>query len=151
MPVVCISTDPDNLWDNNTGIYVLGPNASSEEPNYGANFWQDWEKKAHMEFYDANGKKQIDQDIGIKIFGSWSRAFPQKSLAIFARNVYGKGSFEYQFFKDKPIKKFESLVLRNAGNDWSQAMMRDGLTSILIAGHGYRSSVISAICCLPQW
>ncbi len=104
----------------------------SEVPNYGANFWQDWEKKAHMEFYDANGKKQIDQDIGIKIFGIWSRAFPQKSLAVFARNLYGKGPLNYQFFKDKPIKKFESLILRNAGNDWSQAMMRDGLTSILI-------------------
>ncbi len=28
LPVVCISTNPENLWDNNTGIYVLGPNAS---------------------------------------------------------------------------------------------------------------------------
>ena len=35
-------------------------------------------------------------------------------------------------FKDKPIDKFESLVLRNSGNDWGQAMMRDGLTSTLI-------------------
>ena len=58
--------------------------------------------------------------------------FPQKSLALFARKQYGKGSFDYKVFKDKPIEKFESLVLRNAGNDWGQAMMRDGLTSTLI-------------------
>ena len=51
-----------------------------------------------MEFYDVNGIKQIDQDIGIKIFGAWSRAFPQKSLALFARKEYGKGSFDYQGF-----------------------------------------------------
>ncbi|MBK8884294.1 MAG: CotH kinase family protein [Bacteroidales bacterium] len=85
-----------------------------------------------MELYDVDGNKQIDQDIGLKIFGSWSRALPQKSLAVFARNIYGKGSFQYKVFKDKPIKKFEALVLRNAGNDWSGAIMRDGLTSTLV-------------------
>ncbi len=132
LPVVCLSTNPANLWDFNTGIYVLGPNASPDQPNFGANFWQDWEKRGHMELYDTDGKKQIDQDIGIKIFGSWSRAFPQKSLALFARKEYGKGSFDYKVFKDKPIEKFEALVLRNGGNDWGQAMMRDGLTSTLI-------------------
>ncbi len=133
LPVVCISTNPENLWDYYTGIYVLGPNASNEDPNLGANFWQDWERKAHMEFYDINGIKQIDQGIGIKIFGAWSRSRPQKSLALFARSQYGKGSFEYKFFKDKPVDKFESLVLRNGGNDWDQAILRDGLTSVLIS------------------
>jgi len=132
LPVVCLSTNPENLWDYNTGIYVLGPSASPDPPNFGANFWQDWERKAHLELYDIDGIKQIDQDIGIKIFGSWSRAFPEKSLALFARKEYGKGAFDYKVFKDKPIDKFEALVLRNAGNDWDQAMMRDGLTSTLI-------------------
>jgi hypothetical protein len=133
LPVVCISTNPENLWDYYTGIYVLGPNAASDNPNFGANFWQDWERKAHMEFYDINGIRQIDQGIGIKIFGAWSRSRPQKSLALFARRQYGKGSFEYKFFKDKPIEEFESLVLRNGGNDWDQGILRDGLTSVLIS------------------
>ena len=132
LPVVCLSTDPENLWDYNTGIYVLGPNALPDMPNFGANFWQDWERRAHMELYDIQGIKQIDQDIGIKIFGAWSRANAQKSMALFARQEYGKGSFDYRFFNDKPIDKFESVVLRNAGNDWGQANMRDGLTSTLI-------------------
>lgn len=132
LPVVCITTDPYNLWDNDSGIYVLGPNAEVANPFFGANFWQDWEKKAHMEYYDVEGNKQIDQEIGIKIFGNYSRANPQKSLSLFARASYGKGSFEYQFFKDKPIEKFESLVLRNGGNDWAQAFVRDGFTSTLI-------------------
>jgi hypothetical protein len=132
LPVVCISTDPRNLWDYYTGIYVLGPNASTTSPYFGANFWQNWEKKAHMELYDTLGNKQIDQDIGIKIFGAYSRARPQKSLALYARSEYGKGSFDYKVFKDKPIEKFEALVLRNGGNDWGQAMMRDGLTSTLV-------------------
>ncbi len=132
LPVVCLSTDPDNLWDYNYGIYAMGPNASPDPPNFGANFWKDWEREAHMELYDVKGIKQIDQDIGIKIFGAYSRAYPQKSLALFARKEYGKGSFDYKVFNDKHIEKFESLVLRNSGNDWDQAMLRDGLTSTLI-------------------
>jgi hypothetical protein len=132
LPVVCVSTDPVNLWDFNTGIYVLGPNASTVSPYFGANFWQDWERKAHVELYDLAGNKQIDQDIGIKIYGAYSRARPQKSFALYARKKYGKGSFDYKVFKDKPIDKFEALVLRNGGNDWGQAMMRDGLTSTLV-------------------
>jgi hypothetical protein len=132
LPVVCLSTNPENLWDYNNGIYVLGPHASPDLPNFGANFWQDWERKAHMELYDVDGIRQIDQDIGIKIFGAYSRSLPDKSMALFARKEYGKGSFDYKVFKDKLLDKFEALVLRNAGNDWDQAMMRDGLTSTLI-------------------
>lgn len=132
LPVVCVSTDPVNLWDYNTGIYVLGPNASTVSPYFGANFWQDWERKAHVELYDITGNKQVDQDIGIKIYGAYTRSRPQKSLALYARKEYGKGSFDYKVFKDKPIEKFEALVLRNGGNDWGQAMVRDGLTSTLI-------------------
>ena len=47
----------------------MGPNASPDFPYFDANFWQDWERKAHMELYDMQGIKQIDQDMGIKIFG----------------------------------------------------------------------------------
>jgi len=133
LPVVCISTDPKNLWDYNTGIYVLGPNASTTSPYFGANFWMDWERAAHAELYDTDGKRQINQDIGIQIYGAYSRARPQKSLALFARKEYGKGSFDYKVFKDKPISKFEALVLRNSGNDWSQSFIRDGLTSTLVS------------------
>jgi hypothetical protein len=132
LPVICLSTNPDNLWDYNTGIYVLGPNAQPDNPHFGANYWQDWEREAHFELYDNEGNKQIDQDAGIKIYGAWSRAHDQKSMALFARKEYGDGSFDYKVFKDKPIKKFEALVIRNGGNDWPQAILRDGLTTSLI-------------------
>jgi len=41
------------------------------------------------ELYDVDGVKQIDQGVGIKIFGGWSRANDQKSLSLFARKEYG--------------------------------------------------------------
>jgi hypothetical protein len=130
LPIICVSTDSLNLWDDNTGILVLGPNADSAvAPNFGANFWQDWEKPAHIEFYDNQGTKFIDQDAGIKVFGSWSRANPQKSLAITCRKEYGENSFDYKFFSDKTIDKFKSIVLRNGGNDYYYTRMRDEFTT----------------------
>jgi hypothetical protein len=116
IPIIGLSTEPANLWDETTGIYAYGPNPG-DYPYFGANFWQDWERPVHFEFYDVNGTKRLDQDAGIKIYGAWSRASEQKSFALFARKEYGEGSFEYKFFADKNIDKFESFVLRNSGND----------------------------------
>lgn len=116
LPIICLSTDSYNLWDETYGIFAFGPNPG-DYPYFDANFWQNWERPIHIEFYDAQGNKKIDQGAGIKVFGAWSRACDQKSVALYARSIYGKGSFEYKFFADKPIEKFESIVLRNSGND----------------------------------
>ncbi len=132
-PVICISTDPLNLWDEYSGIYAMGPNPG-DYPYFGANFWQDWEKAAHFEFYDEQGIKQIDQVAGLKIFGAWSRARDQKSFSLFARKEYGKGSFAHKFFQDKPIEKFESIVLRNSGNDNMGLQFQDGFMTGLTVG-----------------
>jgi hypothetical protein len=62
---------------------------------------------------------------GIKVYGAYSRMRDQKSVALFARKEYGKGSFEYKFFKNKPFNKFESIVLRNSGNDYEGLRFQD--------------------------
>ncbi|WP_423127703.1 CotH kinase family protein [Gaoshiqia sp. Z1-71] len=117
LPVVLVSTNYDNLWDYHTGIYIKGPNASSTSPYKGANFWQDWEKPAHIELYFPSGKTGFSIDGGIKIFGNYSRAYDQKSLAVFARSKYGSKSITCKLFDNKPIEKFESIVLRTGGTD----------------------------------
>ena len=129
LPVFSITTDPLNLWDFNKGIYVLGPDAESDNPYFGANFWQDWEKPVHLEYFDEQKVQHINQGAGVKITGAWSRANAQKSVALFARSQYGKGSFSHKLFKDLDFDKFESFVLRNSGNDWSYSMLRDGFVS----------------------
>lgn len=147
LPVVSISMNPDDLWDFNTGIYVLGPNAESANPNFGANFWQDWEKPCHIEMIENSGEKVIDLDVGVKIFGNWSRANAQKSLAIHTRKSYGPDQIKYKLFEDRPFDEFQSIVLRNSGNDWNNTMFRDGLTSGLtndlhFGKMAYRPSII---------
>ena len=132
LPVVSLATDPPNLWDPDSGIYVLGKNYEPNPPHFGANFWQDWERPVHVEFFEPDGQSGFSLDAGMKIFGGWSRDFPQKSMAIYARSRYGTGSINYQIFPDKPVDKFEAIVLRNSGNDWQSTMMRDGMMLSLV-------------------
>ncbi len=147
LPVVSISTNPPNLWDNDFGIYVLGDSAEIANPNFGANFWQDWERPIHIEMYEPDGKQAFSMDAGVKIYGGWSRAQAEKSLAVFARNTYSEGKIKYQIFPDLEIDKFESFILRNGGNDWSYTLFRDGLMHTLVKSTGldmlaYRPAVV---------
>ena len=134
MPVVSISMNPGDLWDYNTGIYVKGPNADTITPFFGANFWMDWERACHFELMETTGNKVIDVDAGIKIFGNYSRANDQRSLAFYCRKGYGYDEMKYKIFADRPYDKYKNIVLRNAGNDWNNTMFRDGLMSGLTNG-----------------
>ena len=145
-PAVFLSTDPDNFFDYNTGIYEMGPNASSDYPHFGANFWEDWEKPIFIEVLDTNNT-YYSSPAGVKIFGGWSRGQAQKSLSLFARGQYGNNEFNYRFFPDLEIEKFQSLVLRNSGNDWNFTMLRDGYATGLFKDididiQGYRPMLV---------
>jgi len=132
LPVISLTTSPENLWDYYDGIYVMGPNASQDFPHFGANFWQDWERPVHIELFEQDGDKAFSIDAGMKIFGGWSRGLPQKSLSLFARSKYGYGNIDYRIFDEKDIDQFEAIVLSNSGNDWNYSMMRDGMMTSLV-------------------
>jgi hypothetical protein len=149
LPVFSLATDPAHLWDEETGIYVLGKEGDPEYPHAGANFWQDWERPLHIEFFEPDARLGFSAQAGVQIFGDrGGRTKPQKSLALFARRQYGAGRFAYPFFPDHPhLGSFESLVLRNSGNDWNTGMMRDALLAALVEGTGldvqaYRPAIV---------
>ncbi|MBO4602649.1 MAG: CotH kinase family protein [Salinivirgaceae bacterium] len=136
LPVFSLTTQPDNLWDWETGIYVFGPNADlSGEPYYGANFHQDWERPVHVELYWTDGTKRLDQDAGIEIAGAWSQSNNQKSFTLHARNAYGKKYFETKLFDELDIKRFKSFVLRDSGNDAGSTFFRDAMITHLVANN----------------
>ena len=134
LPVVSITTDSANLWDYETGIYVKGPDAANNFPYYGANFWRDVEIQVCFEYFGTAGERLLIQDAGMKIHGGWSRAFNQRSLRLIARGSFGKSKFDYPFFPDKNIGNFDKLILRNAGNDFQGAHLRDGLIHKMVQG-----------------
>ncbi len=132
LPVLSLSTNPSNFFDPDSGIYVMGKNASPDFPYFGANFWRDWERPIHIELYEPDGKLGFSTDAGVKIYGTYSRGNDQKSLAIFARKEYGNKEIDYPIFPNYSVKKFKSIVLRNGGNDWDYSLMRDGLMQNLV-------------------
>ncbi len=136
LPIVSITYNHNDFFDPKTGIYVLGPNAQSDPPNFGANFWQDWERPCHVEVFHPDGTTVFSHNLGVKIAGNWSRANPQKSLKFYARDKYGDEAIEYQIFKDKPIYSFQSFILRNSGNDNCNTHMRDGAIQSLCRNMG---------------
>lgn len=146
LPVFSISTHPLNLWDPDSGIYVEGRDYVWGRGN--GNFWQDWERKAYVEFFEQDRTVKISQPVGIKISGAFTRTTSQKSLKLIAREEYGANKFDYRFFKDKPITSFNEIKLRNGGQDWSFTMMQDALLQTFVAGRmdidyqAYRPSVV---------
>ncbi len=133
LPTISLTTNPEHFFDSDSGIYVLGPNAESANPHFGANFWQDWERPIHMELFEEDNEFGFEIDLGVKIFGKWSRANPQKSLAFYARGDYGYSEIDYKLFPNSEIYKFQSFILRNSGNDWWNTLIRDALTSEIIS------------------
>lgn len=131
LPVVSLVTDSLWLFSADSGIYVPGPNPG-EFPYWGANFWLDKEIPAHFEYFDESGIRQVSVNTGVVIYGSYSRTFPQKSIALYTRSRYGDPSFNFPFFSDKKADTYEALILRNSGQDVESTMLRDGFNNRLI-------------------
>jgi len=144
LPVVSLSTDPDNFFDEEIGIYVRGNEATDWFPYWGANFWSDcphsdmrgygcgnWERPVHIELFESNGDLGFSVDVGARIHGHWMRGLPQKTIALIPRNQYGYPEIDYQIFPNRSISKFQGILLRQSGNDWSSTMIRDGIAHVL--------------------
>lgn len=150
IPVISISTAPENLWDADMGIYVEGNGDCSCGGGMTGNYCcLDWEKPIGIEMYEADGTQAFSQNAGLKIFGSGSRKrIPQRSLSIFARGEYGDTDFDYQIFPEKDYDKCSSFILRSSAHDWCKTLFRDafmqglGIDRLEIDYQAYRPSVV---------
>ena len=131
--VVSLVTNPDNLFDPEKGIYVLGNiymewkktnNFNQNEEEYfdveGNCYMRgsEWEREASLSIFEK-GKMTINQNVGIRIKGYSSRDLPQKSFHVFARKKYGKKKIKSSTLfpnnKDmygNPIIEYDSISLR---------------------------------------
>jgi hypothetical protein len=144
---VCISTNPENLWSEETGIYAMGHPYEDVYPFHGANFWQEWEKPAYIEYYQEDGSLVFGMDAGISIHGEYTQALDHKSFGIDARKKYGSEFIHYAVFPEKPYSHYQSIVLRNSGQDNGNTKLRDVLISQLMKETGldyqaYRPAVL---------
>ncbi len=152
MKVVSIVTDPANLFDDNTGIYVVGQqyydwrNGMGQNSAYEAwdtrnptNYNQsgiEWERPADVQVFEG-GELAFESSVGIRIAGNATRSNQQKSIRLYARSDYGKSKMDYEFFEGLTdingnlIEEFDKVTIRNHGNDVSDAQMRDDIVQEL--------------------
>lgn len=127
LPVISISTDRDNLFGYDEGIYVPGVNYVDGDDTTGNYYMRgiEWEREAGFEYFSENGEFQFGQNVGLRIHGGYSRRLTQKSFRVYARNQYGESRIKYPIFKNQGYDSYNRLLLRNSGNDLSFSMFRD--------------------------
>ncbi len=136
--IVSLVSAPDNLYSDEKGIMIMGPNAYKSWPygdyGKGANFWMDWEREAHVELFLPDGSTAVSQGCGVKMHGRHSRTLDIKPLKIIARKEYsGKNSFEYPIFTKRDYEQYQSFLLRASGQDYKTTFMRDAVFDALAA------------------
>jgi len=148
LSVVFVTMDPKDLFDEQKGIYVLGPNPG-DPPHYrSANFQKEWERECNVEIFDGSGNQQVSQQVAIRIFGAFSRLREQKGFALMCRDRYGADSFDYPIFENRDIQSYTSLVLRAGGQDSTVTKIKDIVSTGLVDGathlevQAYRQAVL---------
>src|SRR4030095_3146095 len=89
------------------------------------------ERVVNMNYF-INGQEVINQKIGIRIHGAFSRTYPSKSMNLYARSDYGDNKMSHKFFSDEPYTNYERLVVKNFGSDFYNTMFRDALNAELV-------------------
>lgn len=133
-PVVFLSTEDENLFSPKSGILANGVEYKDVFPYTDANYWEDWERPIHFDYIDNSGQQVLSFNAGIKVFGQFSRAMDQKSLAIVLKDKYGPKEVCYPFFDDCDVNVFSALILRNGGQDGKYAHLRDAFIRQVVNG-----------------
>ena len=85
--------------------------------------------------YFVDGEKVIDELAGIKVYGQYSRAYDQKSVAVYFRSDYGNDHVTYPFFENCDHTVFGCLLLRAGGQDQNMTRIRDAFAAQVMKGH----------------
>ena len=98
--IISIVSDPSNLFDYNTGIYVTGytfdeyfeaGSLSRNWRSWSANYrrrGKEWEREANIQIYNEKFECILDKKVGIRTRGGISRGTIPRGLSVFARNEY---------------------------------------------------------------
>ena len=139
LPVVSVVTEPDNLWNKETGMLVVGDNVIKEPgklpfPNTVYRKVKDSgvKNECYVELFDDSGNKLLSQGAAFSLMGDFSLDMPQKSFKFRAKSLYGAKTFAAKLFPDRDYTEYKSFVLRNSGNDCMWTRLQDGFQSRLM-------------------
>ncbi len=154
--ILSLVTDPDNLFDEKTGIYGNGealenyielagdqngsvPDSYTDSTGHtyykytstnAFNKGKEWEREANIIFFDNMHTPKMQQEVGIRIAGQSSRDASQKSFNIYARDIYGGNEIiTYDFFENMP---YSSIKLRNGGSNHDGSKIYDSFLQSVV-------------------
>lgn len=142
IPVISLSINEDKLFDYEDGIYVAGKlfddyrtNNPNDVPDYPiGNYTQKgsgFERRANFSYF-VDGQQVLNQDIGIRVQGNYSRIYPNKSLNFYSRQEFGADKMNYKFFEDRDDTSFSRVVAKNGGSDYFNSFIKDALCAELL-------------------
>ena len=143
MPVVCLVTDPDGLWNGQSGIFSVGDGNDllqyenipfrNPTPLYRKLKENGVRVGAYAEMFDNETNEVIfSQGVEFGLIGQYSLDMPQKSLKVIAKARYGSKYINGKLFEDREFTQYRAFVLRNSGNDCVWTRMVDGVQSRLV-------------------
>lgn len=118
LPVVSVSTDQNNLFGYDDGIYV-----HSDQGEFSG---IEWERECSFEFFDPKeDNKNMQVNCGIRISGDSSSILTNNrklSFRLLFKGGYGPSRIDFKLFENEspgfePVKTFNHLMLRSCFND----------------------------------
>lgn len=131
LPIVSLVVNPDDFFNKETGLYVVGEEYErqrravedgivedvSVEPNYKKEGKRS-EREGFIEIYNADRTSLLKQKVGVRVHGDSTRRLPQKSLSIYAREMYsGQDIFDENIFGENMVSHKFQL---STGYDYSK-------------------------------
>jgi hypothetical protein len=144
--IFSLTTNPEYLFGHDEGILVAGKIRSdfiSENPEREispldpANFNEggpEWERPVYIETFIPGGRRVLAQAAGVRTHGGWDINTEQHALRLIARREYSPdtGRFAFRHLDDTtldgfnvPLTSYNTLILRNGGNDRYHGMLRN--------------------------
>jgi hypothetical protein len=104
IPVISITTDPDNLFDYFEGIYVKGrsfyDHVAEGTSGVDANYYYEDKRSAYIEYYEPNKDLTYEGDVEINVVRDYSVTAAQKSIKVTGEGAWAGSSLE-QFFNSE--------------------------------------------------
>lgn len=138
LPILSVIGDQAAFFDEEEGLFQLGPNASSNWPFLGANFWEDEDTEVYFQYFNVSVDSLFYGHGDLEMHGGReSRTNPQKTFRLLAKNKYDQPFFNHSFFPIQPeITEYKRLVVRNASGDYNAGHCRDGFLQNYLVSAG---------------
>ncbi len=154
LPALFLTVNESDLFDYECGIYVPGAVADrwlGDHVGRATLFWyidgnyrnrgRAWERPAHLEVFGPDGASLLRQELGVRVHGYSSRAYPLKSLRFHPRRSYSEEeTVPSSLFTDLTnsghasslLPAYRRLILRNSGQDRQESLYRDAFMQALV-------------------